>query len=103
VFAGSGVGCAVGREFVCDTDSGLARQQRDELLGSGYRGGRFRESSLIAGSPSECLDRLSEVAALGLDDILMRPAVEGRAAVDRCLLPIDQRRSLASGCPSDRS
>jgi alkanesulfonate monooxygenase SsuD/methylene tetrahydromethanopterin reductase-like flavin-dependent oxidoreductase (luciferase family) len=76
-------GAAVRRDFVCNADSATAHAEARRLLADGYRGGKFDDSVLIAGSPAECLERLAEVAVLGFDDVLVRPAVSGQAAVEQ--------------------
>lgn len=96
VFAGSAARRVVRRDFVCDPDGDRARKMRTELLRGGYRGGRFNESSLIAGSPAECIERLAEVAALGFGEILVRPAIEGRGAVEQCHLLLDEWEATMS-------
>lgn len=90
VFTQRDVRRAVRRDFVCEADSGSARHQRSELLDAGYRGERFSQSSMIAGSPDECIESLSRVAALGFDEVLIRPAVGGRAGVAQLRLLLEQ-------------
>lgn len=81
--ASAQAGAAVRRDFVCDPDSAKAHAEARRLLAGGYRGGKFDESVLIAGSPAECLERLADVAALGFADVLVRPAVSGQAAAEQ--------------------
>lgn len=83
VGASAQAGAAVRRDFVCDPDSSKAHGEARRLLADGYRGGKFDESVLIAGSPAECLGRLAEVASLGFADVLVRPAVSGEAATEQ--------------------
>jgi hypothetical protein len=74
---------AVRRDFVCHPDSSTAHATVRRMLADGYRGGRFDESVLIAGSPAECLERLASMAELGFDDVLVRPAADGQDAVEQ--------------------
>lgn len=76
-------GAAVRRDFVCDPDSERAHAMARRLLADGYRGGKFDESALVAGSPAECLERLAAVSAFGFSDVLVRPALAGDAAVEQ--------------------
>src|SRR5690606_21683993 len=81
---------AVRRDFVCDPDSATAHATARRLLADGYRGGRFDESVLIAGSPAECLDKMAAIADLGFEEVLVRPAADGPAAVEQFHLLFQQ-------------
>jgi len=74
---------AVRRDFLCDPDSNTAHATVKRMLAHGYRGGKFDELVLIAGSPAECLERMAGIAGLGFDDVLVRPAADGHAAVEQ--------------------
>jgi hypothetical protein len=74
---------AVRRDFVCESDSSRAHATARSLLADGYRGGRFDEETMVAGSPDEVRERLAGVAELGFDDILVRPALGGDAGVEQ--------------------
>lgn len=65
------------RDFVCDPSSKRAHSAARKMLADGYRGGRFDESVLIAGTPAECLEQMAGVAGLGFDDVLVRPQWTG--------------------------
>ncbi|HVR31154.1 MAG TPA: hypothetical protein VMS74_00415 [Acidimicrobiia bacterium] len=89
---------AVRRDFLCDPDSSKAHATLRQMLADGYRGGKFDERVLIAGSPAECLERMADTARLGFDDVLVRPAAEGPAAVEQFQMLFDEWR-----CAGDRS
>ena len=96
--APDGTRTAVRRDFLCDPDSRKAHATLHQMLADGYRGGKFDESVLIAGSPDECLERLADTARLGFDDVLVRPAAEGPAAADQFQMLFEEWR-----CAGDRT
>ena len=83
---------AVRRDFLCDPDPNKAHATLRQMLADGYRGGKFDETVLIAGSPAECLERMASTARLGFDDVLVRPAAEGPAAVEQFQMLFEEWR-----------
>ena len=83
----------VRRDFVCDREARRAIDRRREILASGYRDGKFDGSSLIAGTADQCVEQMGEIASLGFDEVLVRPAVGGSEAIDQLGMLFDGWRS----------
>jgi alkanesulfonate monooxygenase SsuD/methylene tetrahydromethanopterin reductase-like flavin-dependent oxidoreductase (luciferase family) len=90
---------AVRRDFLCDPDSNKTHATVRRMLADGYRGGKFDESLLIAGTPAECLERMSGIAGLGFEDVLLRPAADGPAAVEQFQMLFEEWDRLGTGSP----